>query len=139
MDSRRSSHWPAQCAARRSSDGDRWRCIRGDNRFNKRTVLEYRARRLSLGITVATINRDLGRLSGMFSFLCKADRFTAEHPLRGLGKLEEKHPEMTYLSLPEVTRLLSMLEGEERCFALCAFISRISARCHCVEPTKWGA
>ncbi|HFJ4332316.1 MULTISPECIES: phage integrase [Serratia] len=88
------------------------------NRFNKRSVLEYRARRLSLGITAATINRDLGRLSGVFSFLSKADLFTAEHPLRGIGKLEEKHPEMTYLTLREVARLLSMLEGEERRFTL---------------------
>ncbi|EAB8439226.1 tyrosine-type recombinase/integrase [Salmonella enterica subsp. enterica serovar Newport] len=85
---------------------------------NKRMLIVHRSRRLAQGISASTINRDIYRLSGMFSALIKLDEFEGENPLRGLPPLKEKNPGMTFLTKPEISRLLDTLTGDYRLVAL---------------------
>ncbi|EFK2935842.1 tyrosine-type recombinase/integrase [Escherichia coli] len=85
---------------------------------NKRMLIVHRSRRLAQGISASTINRDIYRLSGMFSALIKLDEFEGENPLRGLPPLKEKNPGMTFLTKPEISRLLDALTGDYRLIAL---------------------
>nr|SAY45639.1 Tyrosine recombinase XerD [Serratia marcescens] len=88
------------------------------NELDKRMLIEHRSLRLSAGISASTINRDIYRLSGMFSALIKIDEFAGENPVRGLPPLPEKDPGMTFLSVDEIARLLEMLKGDYRLIAL---------------------
>lgn len=85
---------------------------------NKRMLIVHRSRRLAQGISASTVNRDIYRLSGMFSALIKLDEFEDENPLRGLPPLKEKNPGMTFLSKTEIARLLDTLKGDYRLIAL---------------------
>ncbi|ECF6076186.1 tyrosine-type recombinase/integrase [Salmonella enterica subsp. houtenae] len=85
---------------------------------NKRMLILHRNLRLAQGISASTINRDIYRLSGMFSALIKLDEFEGENPLRGLPPLKEKNPGMTFLTKPEISRLLDTLTGDYRLIAL---------------------
>ncbi|ELC6382917.1 tyrosine-type recombinase/integrase [Enterobacter hormaechei] len=85
---------------------------------NKRMLIVHRSRRLAQGISASTINRDIYRLSGMFSALIKLDEFEGENPLRGLPPLKEKNPGMTFLTKQEISRLLDALTGDYRLIAL---------------------
>ncbi|WP_081893210.1 MULTISPECIES: tyrosine-type recombinase/integrase [unclassified Serratia (in: enterobacteria)] len=86
--------------------------------LNKRVLMEHRSKRLSDGISAATINRDLYRFSGMFSALIKLEEFAGQNPLHGLPPLAEKNPGMTFLDAEEIGNLLSTLVGDERLIAL---------------------
>lgn len=81
-------------------------------RINKRSILEFRTMRLTGGISSSTINRDMYRLSGMFSALIKLEIYAGENPLKGLPPLPEKQPVVTFLTEPEIERLLSVLDGD---------------------------
>ncbi|MFJ5429280.1 tyrosine-type recombinase/integrase [Pectobacterium actinidiae] len=81
-------------------------------RINKRSILEFRTMRLTGGISSSTINRDMYRLSGMFSALTKLEIYAGENPLKGLPPLPEKQPAVTFLTEPEIARLLSVLDGD---------------------------
>ncbi|EAB2795453.1 tyrosine-type recombinase/integrase [Salmonella enterica] len=85
---------------------------------NKRMMIMHRSRRLSRGISASTINRDIYRLSGMFSALIKLDEFSGINPIRGLPSLPEKNPGMTFLSTEEIGALLDVLTGDYRLVAL---------------------
>lgn len=85
---------------------------------NKRMLILHRSCRLAQGISAATVNRDIYRLSGMFSTLIKLDEFQGENPLRGLPPLKEKNPGMAFLSKAEIAGLLESLEGDYRLIAL---------------------
>ena len=52
-------------------------------KLNKRVLLQHQSRQLSDGIGTSTINRDMYRLSGMFSTLIKLDEFKGENPMQG--------------------------------------------------------
>ncbi|EFU0736321.1 MULTISPECIES: tyrosine-type recombinase/integrase [Enterobacteriaceae] len=88
------------------------------NRLNKRMIAQHRSQRLEDGISAATINRDIYRLSGMFSTLIKLEEFRKENPCKGLEPLKEAPPAMTYLAKSEISRLLDTLTGDDRRFAL---------------------
>lgn len=88
------------------------------NRLNKRMIAQHRGQRLEDGISAATINRDIYRLSGMFSTLIKLEEFSKENPCKGLEPLKEAPPAMTYLAKSEISRLLDTLTGDDRRFAL---------------------
>lgn len=88
------------------------------NRLSKRILMEYRSQRLSSGISASTINRDIYRLSGMFSTLIKLDEYRDENPAQGLPQLIEKNPEMAFLDNDEIARLLAVLPGDYRLVAL---------------------
>lgn len=86
--------------------------------LDKRKLILHRNLRLSQGISASTINRDMYRLSGMFSALIKLDEYSGENPVRGLAPLAEKNPGMTYLTTTEIRALLSHLKGDYRLVAL---------------------
>ncbi|UAN17353.1 phage integrase [Enterobacter asburiae] len=88
------------------------------NRLSKRTIAQHRSQRLEDGISAATINRDIYRLSGMFSALIKMEDFRKENPCKGLEPLKETPPAMTYLTKSEIGRLLDALTGDDRRVAL---------------------
>lgn len=88
------------------------------SQLTKRELMEHRSQRLADGISAATINRDLYRLSGMFSALIKIEEFSGQNPLHGLPPLAEKNPGMTFLDTEEINRLLAVLSGDERLIAL---------------------
>ncbi|GKV91727.1 tyrosine-type recombinase/integrase [Pectobacterium carotovorum] len=89
-------------------------------RINKPSILEFRTSRLSSDISASTINRDMYRLSGMFSVLIKLELYAGENPLRGLPPLKEKQPLVTFFSEAEIAQLLATLEGDEyRLAVLC--------------------
>ena len=88
------------------------------NRLNKRMIAQHRSQRLEDGISAATINRDIYRLSGMFSTLIKLEEFRKEIPCKGLEPLKEAPPAMTYLAKSEISKLLDTLTGDDRRVAL---------------------
>ncbi|EAO9416760.1 tyrosine-type recombinase/integrase [Salmonella enterica] len=85
---------------------------------NKRMMIMHRSRRLSRGISASTINRDMYRLSGMFSALIKLDEFPGDNPMHGLPPLPEKNPGMTFMTTEEIGALLDVLTGDYRLVAL---------------------
>ncbi|NDL64807.1 phage integrase [Acerihabitans arboris] len=88
------------------------------NRLNKRVILEHRTQRLIGGISAATINRDIYRISGLFSALIKVEVLDCPNPFKGLPPLAEKQPAMTFLSKPEIKKLLEVLSGDALRLAL---------------------
>lgn len=88
------------------------------NRLNKRMIAQHRSQRLEDGISAATINRDIYRLSGMFSTLIKLEEFRKENPCKGLEPLKEAPPAMTYLAKSEISKLLNTLTGDDQRVAL---------------------
>nr|MBG6243541.1 site-specific integrase [Candidatus Symbiopectobacterium sp. Dall1.0] len=87
-------------------------------RLNKRVILDFRTVRLSGGINASTINRDMYRLSGMFSALIKLELYSGENPLRGLPPLTERQPVVTFLTEVEITQLLRTLKGDQHRLAV---------------------
>lgn len=81
-------------------------------------IAQHRSQRLEDGISAATINRDIYRLSGMFSTLIKLEEFRKENPCKGLEPLKEAPPAMTYLAKSEISKLLDTLTGDDRRVAL---------------------
>ncbi|EON3583049.1 tyrosine-type recombinase/integrase [Escherichia coli] len=86
--------------------------------LDKRMLAHYRIARIERGIKPSTINREIYRLSGMFTSLIKVGEFAGENPVHGLPPLAEANPEMTYLTTEETRALLSALEGDYRRVAL---------------------
>lgn len=83
------------------------------NRLSKRELMEYRSSRIRAGISAATINRDIYRLSGMFTRLIQFEEFSGPNPVHGLPPLTEDNPEMTFLEEREIAALLNVLEGDK--------------------------
>lgn len=81
-------------------------------------IAQHRSQRLEDGISAATINRDIYRLSGMFSTLIKLEEFRKDNPCKGLEPLKEAPPAMTYLAKSEISKLLDTLTGDDRRVAL---------------------
>nr|ELR5257633.1 tyrosine-type recombinase/integrase [Providencia rettgeri] len=88
------------------------------NRLNKQVLLEHRSERLLSGISAATINRDMYRLSGMISALKKLEIYNGDNPITGLPPLKVTPPEMTFLTHEEIEELLSKLTRDEKRIAL---------------------
>lgn len=87
-------------------------------KLSRLQVMSYRSERLQAGIKPSTINRDIVRLSGMFTALIKIGLYKGEHPVRGIEKLYVEPSEMAFLSLGEIDRLLGRLEGDYRRIAV---------------------
>lgn len=86
--------------------------------LSNKVIIKHRSDRLSVGIKPSTINRDIHRISGMFSILIKINEFKGENPFKGIDPLPEKNPEMTFLSTREIKNLLRILKGDHRLVAL---------------------
>ncbi|SPX10944.1 integrase [Escherichia coli] len=52
-------------------------------------------------------------MSGMFTKLIDAGEYHSHNPFREIKRLREAVTEMAFLSSEEITRLLSMLDGDE--------------------------
>lgn len=87
-------------------------------RLNKRILMDYRSARLRDGVSASAINRDLYRLSGMFSKLIQLDEFAGPHPVRGLPPLAEANQEMALLDKAEISLLLNSCTGDDLLVAL---------------------
>lgn len=81
-------------------------------------ITEYRSQRLYEGIKASTINRELTTLRSMFRVLIEAEYYHHENPLKGIPVLKEEKLEMSYLTEEEITRLLSLLDGDARRLAI---------------------
>ncbi|QHM72982.1 phage integrase [Mixta intestinalis] len=90
------------------------------SRLTKRSLMDYRSQRLRDGISAATINREIYRLSGMFTRLIALEEMSGENPIHGLSPLAEKNPEMTFLEKAEIAKLLNALTGDALLVALVA-------------------
>ncbi|EBC0772214.1 site-specific integrase [Salmonella enterica] len=87
------------------------------NRLTNRFILEFRAGRISGKLKASTINRDLYRLSGMFTELIKAGE-CKNNPFRSLEPLKEESSAVMFLTREEISMLLEKLEGDSRKLAL---------------------
>lgn len=87
-------------------------------RLSKRILMDYRSKRLSEGVSASTINRDMYRLSGMFTKLIQLEEFAGVHPVHGLPPLAEANPEMTFLNKAEIALLLKSFTGDDLLVAL---------------------
>lgn len=81
-------------------------------------ITEFKALRLASGSKASTINREISALGGLFSALISSGLFKDPHPIRGIRKLKEQNPQMSYLSPTEIASLLAALEGDNRRAAL---------------------
>ena len=88
------------------------------NALSKKNLLQLRTSRLAAGISPATINRDVYRLSGMFSTLIKLGEYRQPNPVQELPPLKQADPEVIFLMPDQITALLNALEGDERKVAL---------------------
>ncbi|HEY1843674.1 MAG TPA: tyrosine-type recombinase/integrase [Buttiauxella sp.] len=88
------------------------------SRINKRLLMDYRSVRLKDGISASTINRDMYRLSGMFTKLIQLEDYSGVHPVHGLPPLAEANPEMTFLEKAEIANLLNAVCGDDLLVAL---------------------
>lgn len=87
-------------------------------RLSKRILMDYRSTRLSEGVSASTINRDMYRLSGMFTKLIQLEEFAGAHPVHGLPPLAEANPEMAFLNKAEIALLLKSFTGDDLLIAL---------------------
>ncbi|MBX9476805.1 phage integrase [Yersinia enterocolitica] len=81
-------------------------------KLTARFLTEYRSQRLFNGVKASTINRDMAMLSSMFSILIQIGEFSGNHPFRAIKPLKEITPEMTYLTLSEISALLDAVSGD---------------------------
>jgi len=86
--------------------------------LTKKSLLLHRTARLRQGISASTINRDLYRLSGMFTTLIKLEEFQGENPASGLPPLKQDQPDVVYLEHSEIADLLSATKGDEHLITL---------------------
>lgn len=80
-------------------------------------IAEYRSKRLAgqLGRLSApakakSINTDLAHLRAMFNILSKLGKFKGENPLNKLPKLREVEPEIFFLRLEEIPKVLAEID-----------------------------
>ena len=88
------------------------------NALNKRMLLDLRTSRLAAGMSPATINRDIYRLSGMFTTLIKFGEYRQANPVQELPPLKQTAPEVIFLMPDQIRALLAVLDGDERKVAL---------------------
>lgn len=86
--------------------------------LSKKNLLQLRTSRLADGISPATINRDVYRLSGMFTTLIKLGEYRQPNPVQKLPPLKQADPEVIFLMPDQITALLAVLKGDERKVAL---------------------
>ncbi|EMR5620769.1 tyrosine-type recombinase/integrase [Salmonella enterica] len=83
------------------------------NQLTNRFILEFRAGRVSGKLKASTINRDMYRLSGMFTELIKAGE-CKNNPFHSLEPLKEEPSAVTFLTSEEISLLLDKLDGDSR-------------------------
>ncbi len=80
--------------------------------IDPRSLISYRAQRLSQGIKASTLNHDIFALSGVFKAMAEASEFHGENPVASLTPLKEAQIEMSYLTTDEISKLLEIAKGD---------------------------
>lgn len=88
------------------------------DQLTKKVLMTYISRILASGLKAKTVNRQLAELSGVFSVLIKCDEYHGENPISQVKALKLPDPETTFLTMPEIERLLARLDEGERKAAL---------------------
>ncbi|EEY5886618.1 TPA: tyrosine-type recombinase/integrase [Escherichia fergusonii] len=83
------------------------------DQLTKKTITDYRVVMMNDGLKPASVNRHLAIMSGMFTKLIDAGEYHSHNPFREVKRLREAVTEMAFLSSEEITRLLSILDGDE--------------------------
>lgn len=72
---------------------------------------QYRSDRLQK-VKASTINRELNLLMGIFTSLAEIGECSSTNPIKGLSKLKEEKPEMSYLTKSDIHKLLNTVKGD---------------------------
>lgn len=87
------------------------------NKLTPRFILEFRAGRIAEKLKASTVNRDIYRMSGMFTELLKVKECRV-NPFREIEPLKEAPAVVTFLTMAEIDTLLKELTGDSRKLAL---------------------
>lgn len=82
--------------------------------LTKKLLLNLRTERLKQEVSPSTINRDIYRLSGMFTL----GEYKQANPVGELPALKQAAPEVIFLMPEQITQLLERLEGDDLRVAL---------------------
>lgn len=74
---------------------------------------EYRAKRLSNGITANNLNREHAYLRAVFNELSRLGQWKGENPLAKVRQIKVIERELSFLSLKQIEKLLDALTGDE--------------------------
>ncbi|EKN4005642.1 phage integrase [Yersinia enterocolitica] len=84
------------------------------SQVNRASFADYRAARIENGIKPATVNREQGALSSLFTVLIDNGNYHNEHPIIGINLMRIHAREMGFLSTDEINALLESLTGKEQ-------------------------
>jgi integrase len=77
--------------------------------FNADLFAEYRSDRIAAGVSPNTMNREHAYLRSVFNELIRLKHWQRENPLKQIRQVKIQERELTYLSLPDVAKLISEL------------------------------
>jgi integrase len=83
------------------------------DRFTVEVFASYRTRRIESGISANNMNREHAYLRAMFNELIRLGYWVKENPLANLRQFRIQQTELSYLTLPQIDKLLSAL-GDSR-------------------------
>lgn len=90
--------------------------------------VEYRAARISAGVSPSTINREQETISSLFNVLIELNHFHNDNPFKGLAKIKVRSREMGFLSKAEIDGLLGALAGQ----------NNLAVRVCLATGARWG-
>lgn len=80
------------------------------DRFNAESFAEYRAHRLSEGISASNLNREHAYLRSVFNELRRLGHWAGENPLAKVRQFKVAERELSYLTSEQIEALLAELE-----------------------------
>ncbi len=83
------------------------------NQLRPEQFAEYRAKRLSNGITANNLNREHAYLRAVFNELSRLGQWKGENPLAKVRQIKVIERELSFLSLKQIEKLLDALTGDE--------------------------
>ncbi len=87
------------------------------DQFRPEMFAEYRAKRLSEGITANNLNREQSYLRAVFNELERLGQWKAENPLSKVRQIKISERELSFLSNEQIKALLKSLNGESKLIA----------------------
>lgn len=81
------------------------------DKFKASMFAEYRAKRISEGITENNMNREHAYLNAMFNELIRIGEFKGENPVKGLRKFKIQENELSFLTLQQIPLLLNQCKS----------------------------
>jgi len=81
------------------------------DQFTTGMFAEYRAKRISQGITANNMNREQAYMRAMFNELTRLGEWKKDNPLKQLRAFKIQERELTYLTLDQVRQLLNGFKG----------------------------